>query len=125
VTAKRFGFEPGEITLKKGQPVVLVLKSADVPHGLRFRELNVERAYLACFFAKFALNMMLIAAMPAKKMTSARLPPPATFPTRERMQPTTRFSSAQRTFTVGDDNPFPGGWEKGVGKGSPETPWTK
>jgi cytochrome c oxidase subunit 2 len=42
VTAKRFGFEPGEITLKKGQPVVLVLKSADVPHGLRFRELNVD-----------------------------------------------------------------------------------
>lgn len=42
VTAKRFGFIPGEITLKKGQPVVLVLTSADVAHGLRFRELNVE-----------------------------------------------------------------------------------
>jgi heme/copper-type cytochrome/quinol oxidase subunit 2 len=33
ITAKRFAFEPGEITLKKGQPVVLVLKSADVAHG--------------------------------------------------------------------------------------------
>ena len=42
VTAKRFGFEPAEITLKKGVPVDLVLKSADVPHGLSFRELNVD-----------------------------------------------------------------------------------
>jgi cytochrome c oxidase subunit 2 len=42
VAAKRFTFEPGEITLKKGEPVVLVLKSADVAHGLRFRELNLD-----------------------------------------------------------------------------------
>jgi len=42
VTAKRFAFEPAEITLKKGEPVDLVLKSTDVPHGLRFRELNVD-----------------------------------------------------------------------------------
>jgi cytochrome c oxidase subunit 2 len=42
VTAKRFAFEPEEITLKKGQPVVIVLKSKDVAHGLRFRDLNVE-----------------------------------------------------------------------------------
>src|ERR1700677_3210914 len=42
MAAKRFAFEPGEITLKKGQPVVLVLKSADVPHGIRIRELNVD-----------------------------------------------------------------------------------
>ncbi len=42
VTAKRFSFDPGEITLKKGQPVVLVLKSADVAHGIRIRELNVD-----------------------------------------------------------------------------------
>lgn len=42
VTAKRFSFEPAELTLKKGEPVVLVLKSADAPHGLRFRELNVD-----------------------------------------------------------------------------------
>ena len=41
-TAKRFAFTPAEITLKKGQPVVLVLKSIDVAHGLRFRDLNVE-----------------------------------------------------------------------------------
>lgn len=42
IVAKRFSFDPGEITLKKGQPVVLVLKSADVAHGLRFREFNVN-----------------------------------------------------------------------------------
>jgi cytochrome c oxidase subunit 2 len=41
ITAKRFVFEPGEITLKKGQPAVIVLKSVDVAHGLRFRELNL------------------------------------------------------------------------------------
>lgn len=42
ITAKRFNFEPGEITLKKGQPVVLVLKSADVAHGIRIHGLSVD-----------------------------------------------------------------------------------
>jgi cytochrome c oxidase subunit 2 len=42
VTAKRFAFEPSEITVKKGQPVVLVLKSADAAHGVRFSDLNVN-----------------------------------------------------------------------------------
>jgi cytochrome c oxidase subunit 2 len=42
ITAKRFSYDPGEVTLKKGQPVVLVLKSTDVAHGLRFRDLNVN-----------------------------------------------------------------------------------
>ena len=42
VTAKRFEFTPGQITLKKGEPVVLVLTSADVPHGIRFKELGIE-----------------------------------------------------------------------------------
>jgi cytochrome c oxidase subunit 2 len=42
IIAKRFSYDPGEITLKKGQPVVLVLKSADVAHGLRIRELNIN-----------------------------------------------------------------------------------
>jgi cytochrome c oxidase subunit II len=42
VVAKRFAFEPNEIILKKGQPVILVLKSTDVAHGLRFRELNLD-----------------------------------------------------------------------------------
>lgn len=42
MTAKRFAFDPAEITLKKGQPVVLVLKSGDVAHGFRCRELNID-----------------------------------------------------------------------------------
>lgn len=42
VTAKRFSFEPAEITVKKGQAVDLVLTSTDVPHGLRIRELKIE-----------------------------------------------------------------------------------
>ena len=42
VTAKKFSYEPSEITLKRGEPVVLVIKSLDVAHGIRFRELNVE-----------------------------------------------------------------------------------
>lgn len=35
ITAKRFSFEPNEITIKKGEPVVLVVESADVTHGLK------------------------------------------------------------------------------------------
>ena len=42
VTAKRFTFAPGELTLKKGEPVVLVLTSEDVSHGLSFKELGVN-----------------------------------------------------------------------------------
>jgi cytochrome c oxidase subunit 2 len=42
VTAKRYAFDPAVITLKKGEPVVLILKSVDVQHGLRIRELGVE-----------------------------------------------------------------------------------
>jgi Heme/copper-type cytochrome/quinol oxidases, subunit 2 len=42
ITAKRFNFVPGDITLKKGQAVVLILKSSDVEHGLRIREFGVN-----------------------------------------------------------------------------------
>jgi cytochrome c oxidase subunit II len=42
ITAKRFSFVPGDITLKRGQPVVLVLKSEDVGHGIRIKELGVD-----------------------------------------------------------------------------------
>jgi cytochrome c oxidase subunit 2 len=42
IVARRFTFEPASITLKKGEPVVLVLKTSDVPHGVRFRDLNLE-----------------------------------------------------------------------------------
>jgi len=42
VTAKRFAYEPETITVKKGEPVDLVLKSLDVSHGLKFSELGVD-----------------------------------------------------------------------------------
>ena len=42
IDAKRFVYSPGDITLKVGQPVILVLKSEDVAHGLRIRELNIN-----------------------------------------------------------------------------------
>jgi cytochrome c oxidase subunit 2 len=42
VSVKKFSYTPGEITLKKGEPVVLVLTSEDVTHGLKFKELNLN-----------------------------------------------------------------------------------
>lgn len=39
--------------------------------------------------------------------------------------PASKFINAQITFVIGDDNPFPGGLEKGEGKGFPEIPFTK
>jgi cytochrome c oxidase subunit 2 len=42
ITAKRFTYTPAEITLKKGEPVVIVLTNSDVAHGLRFKDLGVE-----------------------------------------------------------------------------------
>jgi hypothetical protein len=41
--------------------------------------------YLACFLVNRTLNMVLIAAMPAKKVTSADPSPPEIFPARNRM----------------------------------------
>lgn len=42
VSAKRFEFNPAEITIKKDEPVVLVFHSEDVTHGIRFKELGLE-----------------------------------------------------------------------------------
>ena len=42
IEAKRFSYSPGEITVKKGDPIVIVLKSEDVAHGFRIREFNVN-----------------------------------------------------------------------------------
>lgn len=42
ITAHKFAFEPNEITLQKGQPVVLVVKSTDVSHGMRVTELGIN-----------------------------------------------------------------------------------
>lgn len=42
INAKRFTYDPAEITLKVGEPVTLVMRSEDVAHGLRMRELGVD-----------------------------------------------------------------------------------
>jgi cytochrome c oxidase subunit 2 len=42
ITAKRFGYEPAEITIKKGESVMLELTSQDVTHGLKFKEMNLN-----------------------------------------------------------------------------------
>jgi cytochrome c oxidase subunit II len=42
IVAKRFAFIPGEITVKKGEPVVLELTTQDVTHGIKFSELNLD-----------------------------------------------------------------------------------
>ena len=41
IVAKRFDFTPGDITVKRGVPVTLVLTSKDVDHGLKFKDFNV------------------------------------------------------------------------------------
>src|SRR5271170_2483708 len=42
VSVKRFAYEPSQITLKKGEPVVIKLTTEDVAHGLKFKELNLN-----------------------------------------------------------------------------------
>ena len=42
ITAKRFDFSPDSITLKKGEPVVLEISSADREHGFNLRAFGVR-----------------------------------------------------------------------------------
>ena len=42
IKVKRFEYVPKEVTLKKGVPVVLELKSVDVPHGFSLPDLGVR-----------------------------------------------------------------------------------
>jgi cytochrome c oxidase subunit II len=42
MTAQRFSFAPNEITVKKGEPVILLIKSKDVSHGLVIEDLGVR-----------------------------------------------------------------------------------
>ncbi len=42
IIAKRFTYDPDVITLKKGEPVVLVMHSIDVTHGINVDELNLK-----------------------------------------------------------------------------------
>ena len=42
ITASKFSYSPNQITLKKGEAVVLVLHSTDVTHGLKIPDLSVN-----------------------------------------------------------------------------------
>jgi cytochrome c oxidase subunit II len=42
ITAKRFGFTPNQITLKKGETVKLRLTSEDVTHGFFMKKLKID-----------------------------------------------------------------------------------
>ncbi len=42
ITASKFSYSPNQITLKKGEPVVLVLHSTDTTHGMKIPDLNVN-----------------------------------------------------------------------------------
>lgn len=42
ITARRFAFDPDIVTLRENETVLLVLKSLDVTHGLRIRELGLD-----------------------------------------------------------------------------------
>ena len=42
VVAKKFTFEPAAIQVTAGEPVLLVIRSADTAHGFAIRELNID-----------------------------------------------------------------------------------
>ena len=42
ITAKKFEFTPSEITLKKGEPVILRLTSSDRVHGFMSKPLKID-----------------------------------------------------------------------------------
>ena len=42
ITAKRFGFTPNQIVLKKGETVTIRLHSEDVTHGFFMRKLKID-----------------------------------------------------------------------------------
>jgi cytochrome c oxidase subunit 2 len=43
ITAKKFKFDPGRITVRKGDHVKLIVTSVDVDHGIGIREFGVDR----------------------------------------------------------------------------------
>jgi cytochrome c oxidase subunit 2 len=45
VSVKKFAYSPSEVTVKKGEPIVLVLTTEDVAHGLKFKELNLDAKF--------------------------------------------------------------------------------
>lgn len=71
------------------------------------------------------LSIMLQQTTPTKNTRRLRLFVWETLPALKRMYPMSKLANAHKTFTIGDDNPFPGGFANGEGKLSPDTPCTK
>jgi cytochrome c oxidase subunit 2 len=42
ISASRFKFEPNEITVKKGEEVIMIIQSQDVTHGLLLNDFGVK-----------------------------------------------------------------------------------
>ncbi len=42
ITARRFEFQPSQITLKQGEPVVIRVRSLDVTHGFYQKALGID-----------------------------------------------------------------------------------
>ncbi len=42
ISASRFKFEPNEITVKKGEEVIMIIQSQDVTHGLLLKDFGVK-----------------------------------------------------------------------------------
>jgi cytochrome c oxidase subunit 2 len=42
IVAKKFGYAPSEVRLKKGETVTLLLKTEDVAHGLKAKDLQLD-----------------------------------------------------------------------------------
>jgi cytochrome c oxidase subunit II len=42
IVAKKFGYSPSEVRLKKGETVTLLLKTEDVAHGLKAKDLQLD-----------------------------------------------------------------------------------
>jgi hypothetical protein len=68
------------------------------------------------------LNWTDIANIPRKRTNRENLFCTDVLLTLNNMYPINKLKQAQSTLTVGEESPFPGGCEKGLGKESPETP---
>lgn len=42
ISAKRYEFDPSEITVKKNEPIILVFHSTDATHGIEIKDLGIK-----------------------------------------------------------------------------------
>jgi cytochrome c oxidase subunit 2 len=43
ITAKRYAFEPAVVEVTQGEPIRLLVRSADGPHGIAIKELKIDK----------------------------------------------------------------------------------